>query len=103
MYLRLVTVQPDHQEFNLRGPAGIIKGEPVKCFNVGYHHVAMGDGSSGVYRVHASQVVELSDVVDTVAIDIRRVGDAVLLHPVTVHWQRPYVLRELRRALFPPT
>ena len=60
--------------------------------------VAEFDGDAVVHRVHAPQVIELRDVVDAVAVDVCRILDQVLLHPVALHGQRRHVLGERGRA-----
>ena len=75
-------------------------GKRIECVRIGNSHspVAEADRGGRVHRVHAHRIAQLSYVVDTVAVNVGRVGDEVLLHPVALHGQRLHVLGERGRT-----
>ena len=79
-----VGVQPDPQELEISMEGNGVGGCLIWY---GYDTVVEVDGGGGVDRVHAHRVREFGDVVDAVAVDVGRVGDEVLLHPVAVYRQ----------------
>ena len=91
-------VHAEQNEFHVL----VTVGELVECVLIGNGHGALAerDGGGGVHRVHVPQVFEFGDVVDAIAVHVGRVGDEVLLHPVTLLGQRLHVLGECSRAGF---
>ena len=94
------TVRVHTREKELEVILGV--GERLECCPIANGHGAVGeiDRYAGVHRVLAGRVSKLGDVVDTVAVNIGRVGDEVLLHFVPVRGQCPHVLGKRRRAVF---
>ena len=81
----------------------LAEGDRLECFQIGNGQCAGGEfhGRGRVHRVHAHRV-EFGEVVDAVAVDVGRVGDEVLLHPVALGGQGLDVLGERGRARFAP-
>ena len=72
------------------------------CVLVGNGHGAVGecDGGGRIHRIQAHRIAEFGDVVDAVAVAVGRVGDQILLHPVTLYGQCRHVLGQRGRARF---
>ena len=79
-----------------------VVGERLECVLIGNGQgaVAEFDGGGGVQRVLAPQVLEFGEVVDAIAVDVGRIGNLILLHPVALRGQRRHVLGQRGRARF---
>ena len=73
----------------------------LKCFLIGNGHGAVAEfnGGGGIHRVLAHRVGQFGDVVNAISVDVRRVGDEVLLYPVALLGQCRHVLGQRGRAL----
>ena len=93
-----VGIQIEHNELD-----GIGNRERAESSTIrnGNGTIAGRNGGSGVHRVHTLRVIEFGDVVDAVAINVRRIGHKILLHPVAVSGQRLHIFRQRCRARLP--
>ena len=85
---RQVGIPVEHNELGVQGFAAETSGERLECFQVENGHGAVAEIDCGgrIHRVHAPQAVQLGDVVDAIAVDVRRGGDEVLLHQIAFFW-----------------
>ena len=89
-------------ETGVIGNVSALVGKRLKCFTVwnGHRAITKRDRPRGVQRVHPHRVPQFGDVVDAVVIDVGRVGDEKLFHPVMLLGERGQLLGQRCCAVF---